>query len=307
MRNNSINIKINSISNPAELYIKSLQSNNSKILMKSRLNIICKKIDKDSNYINIDWSILSYELVLNVIENLKNENKAPATINSYIAAIKGVTKQAWKRKIIKTSTYLWINDIKDINGSRINTGRTLTTNEILKLIKSCNKNKDILGIRDAAIIAISYGAGLRRDETANLKINDYDIKEGTIKIIGKGNKERKNKINKKIQEVIKQWIDCRDKKSEHIFYSIRDNNHVFERKLSGGNIYTMLKKRYIEAKIEKISPHDLRRTYATKLLEQGHDIFIVQELMGHTRIDTTKKYDRRSEIFKNNAAEALPF
>lgn len=307
MRNNSINIKINSNSNPAELYIKSLQSNNSKILMKSRLNIICKKIDKNSNYLNIDWSILSYELVLNVIENLKNESKAPATINSYIAAIKGVTKQAWKRKIIKTSTYLWINDIKDINGSRINTGRTLSTNEILKLIKSCNKNKDISGIRDAAIIAITYGAGLRRDETANLKINDYNIKEGTIKIIGKGNKERKNKINKKIQEVIKRWINCRNKNSEYIFYTIKDNNHVFEKKLSGGNIYTMLKKRYIEAKIDKISPHDLRRTYATKLLEQGHDIFIVQELMGHTSIDTTKKYDRRSETFKNKAAEALPF
>ncbi|PCI51882.1 MAG: integrase [Gammaproteobacteria bacterium] len=285
--------------NPAELYIKSLQSENSKILMKSRLNIITKKINNKTNYRNIDWSILNYEMVLNILETLKNEKKAPATINSYLAAIKGVSKKAWKIKIISTDTYLWIDDVKEITGNRIKKGRTLEISEIQKLIKICqNDNNNKLGKRDAAIIAISYGAGLRRDETANLKINDYDRNKGTIKIKGKGNKERKNKINIKVQKIINDWLDSPN---------YQNNNYFLFNKITGGNIYTMIDKRYKQANIEKITPHDLRRTYATKLLEKGEDLFIVQELMGHARIDTTKIYDRRSDTIKDKAAESLPF
>lgn len=304
---NSIKIENKNPSNPAELYIKSLQSNNSKILMSSRLNVICKKITKKNHFEDVDWSILNYELILDLLSNLKKEQKAPTTINSYLAAIKGVTKQAWKSKLIETDTYLWIKDIKDTTGSRVNKGRTLKTSEIIKLIKACQNNSKTIGKRDAAIIAISYGAGLRRDEAANLRLENYDKNNGTIKIIGKGNKERKNKLNRKIQALINDWINIRCKKTEYLFYQLKDEKHLTDKKLSGGNIYTMLKKRYLEAKIKKISPHDLRRTYATKLLEQGEDLFIVQELMGHTRIDTTKKYDRRSDKFKNKAAESLPF
>ncbi len=304
---NSIKGHNKNVSNPAELYIKSLQSNNSKILMASRLNVICKKLTKNIHYRDFNWSVLSYELVLDLLSIFKKENKAPTTINSYLSAIKGVTKQAWKSKIINTDKYLWINDIKDVSGSRINKGRTLKTSEIVKLIKTCQKKLNIIGKRDAAIIAISYGAGLRRDEAANLKFENYDRTNGTIKIIGKGNKERKNKINNKIQVIINDWIDIKSLKTEYLFYKIKDEKHLTEKRLTGGNIYTMLKKRYIEANIKKISPHDLRRTYATKLLEQGEDLFIVQELMGHTRIDTTKKYDRRSDKFKDRAAESLPF
>ncbi len=107
--------------------------------------------------------------------------------------------------------------------------------------------------------------------------------------------------------IINDLIDIESLKTEYIFYKIKDEKHLIEKRLTGGNNYTILKKRFIEANIEKISPHDLRRTYATKLLEQGEDLFIVQELMGHTRIDTTKKYDRRLDKFKDRAAESLPF
>jgi len=293
-------------SNPAELYIKSLQSSKSKILMSSRLNIISKKINNKLNFRKIDWSILNYELVLNLIEKLKEEKKAPATINSYLAAIKGTAKQAWKSKIINTDNYLWIKDIKEINGNRIDKGRALKISELKKLIKTCNNENNISGERDAVIISITYGAGLRRDETANLKTSNYDRKNGTIKIKGKGNKERKNKINIKIQKILNKWIDKQKTNNEFLFYKIKNNSNT-NKKITGEDIYLIIKKRYKQANIEKISPHDLRRTYATKLLENGEDLFIVQELMGHTRIETTKKYDKRSEDVKNKAAESLPF
>ena len=64
---------------------------------------------------------------------------------------------------------------------------------------------------------------------------------------------------------------------------------------------------YKEAGLKRLTPHDLRRTFATKLLENGEDVFLVQDLMGHSSVETTKNYDRRDEKAKTKAAKALPF
>ena len=296
----------NSKTNPANLYIKSLQSEKSKITMTSKLNVISKIIQKDKKFDEIDWSILNYEMVLDIVESIKKENKAPATINLSIAAIKGVTKNAWKSNLISTDTYLWINEIKEISGQRINKGRSLKTDEIKKLIKACEKDNDTTGQRDAAIIAITYSAGLRREETASLKVNHYNKVDGTIIIAGKGNKERKNKLNKKAQQIINKWIKNQNLRNNYLFPKII-NNRCTKMKVKGEKIYRIIKSRSEQAGIEKMTTHDLRRTFATKLIENGEDLFIVQELMGHARIDTTKKYDKRAETFKDKAAESLPF
>lgn len=292
--------------NAAELYIKSLQSNKSKILMASRLNIISKMMCQHKDFIKTDWSTLTYEIALNILEKLKNKNKSPSTINSYLSAIKGTAKQAWKLKNIKTSTYLWINEIAHIKGNRISEGRSLEIEEIKKLINACEKCCNNKGKRDAAIIALTYGAGLRRDETVKLKIKDYDKYTGTIIIKGKGNKERKNKINKSIKKILDEYIELKKSNCEFLFQRI-NNNECINKRLSGDGIYQIIKKRYKQAGIKKLSPHDLRRTYATKLLENGEDLFIVQELMGHSDVNTTKRYDKRADIFKDNAAQSLPF
>jgi len=291
----------------SEIYLLSLQSKQSRVTMASLLNIVAYKLGKKKSHQAYDWSLLHYETILMLLSDLSDEGKSPATINVYLSALKGVAKEAWRKKLIDVESYQHIKEIRRIKGSRSIKGRALDLAELNALIDYCMAQEGVIAMRDAAVIALTYGAGLRRHEAAGLMLADLDIGQGTIKVLGKGNKERINSLHNKNLDIIQTWLEERGLQPGPLFLRARKGNRLVNEPISGQTIYDIIIRRYKEAGLKRLTPHDLRRTFATKLLENGEDVFLVQDLMGHSSVETTKNYDRRDEKAKTKAAKALPF
>jgi len=291
----------------SDIYLLSLQSKQSRVTMTSLLNIIAFKLTKVRDHKVMDWSLLHYEKILMLLNQLSDEGKSPATINVYLSALKGVAKEAWRKQLISVETYQHIKEVKRIKGTRSIKGRALELDELNALIDYCMAQDGVIAMRDAAVIALVYGAGLRRHEAAGLLLSDLNTSEGTIKVLGKGNKERINALHDRNLDIIYTWLDERGLAPGPLFLRARKGNRLVNEPISGQTIYDIIIRRYKEAGLKRLTPHDLRRTFATKLLENGEDVFLVQDLMGHSSVETTKNYDRRAESAKKKAAKALPF
>lgn len=291
----------------SEIYLLSLQSQQSRITMASLLNVVAYKFQHKKHHQDVNWSTLHYEQILQLLSDLSSQGKSPATINVYLSALKGVAKEAWRKKNIDVETYQHIKEIKRIKGSRSIKGRALDLNELNGLIDYCMSQDGVIAMRDAAVIALVYGAGLRRHEAAGLLLSDLDVSNGTIKVLGKGNKERLNALHNRILEIVEVWLEERGLEPGPLFQRARKGNRLLNEPISGQTVYDIIIRRYKDAGLKRLTPHDLRRTFATKLLENGEDVFLVQDLMGHSSVETTKNYDRRDEKAKKKAAKALPF
>lgn len=168
---------------------------------------------------------------------------------------------------------------------------TLSTEEIDELIKSIDLSHP-QGQRNKAIIETLYGCGLRVSELINLKITNWYRKDGFIKVIGKGNKERLVPIGKVTESVLKIYVDqirvhqkinkgCED----FVFLNRRGNQ------LSRVMIFTIIKDLAEKTGLKKtISPHTFRHSFATELIKRGANLRAVQEMLGHESINTTQIY-----------------
>ncbi|WP_448565226.1 tyrosine-type recombinase/integrase [Thalassotalea ganghwensis] len=291
----------------SDIYLLSLQSAQSRVTMNSMLNVIAYKMQRKKSHQLVDWSRLTYEQILSLMSELSSAGKSPATINVYLSALKGVAKEAWRKKLIDVETYQHIKEIKRIKGTRSTKGRALELDELNELIDYCMAQDGVIAMRDAAVIALVYGAGLRRHEAANLMLSSLDTQTGTLRVLGKGNKERINALHNRILEILEVWLDERGLEPGPLFLRARKGNRLTNEPISGQTVYDIIIRRYKEAGLKRLTPHDLRRTFATKLLENGEDVFLVQDLMGHSSVETTKNYDRRNDKAKKKAAKALPF
>ena len=166
----------------------------------------------------------------------------------------------------------------------------LTTNEIDKLI-SCAFSKKF-GLRNQTIIEIMYSCGLRVSELTEMKISNIFFDESLIKILGKGNKERFIPLSSTAKKLLYNYITynrknlSQDKQSIDIVFL---NNRG--KKLTRVMVYNIINDAALEAKInKKISPHTLRHSFATHLIENGADIISIQKMMGHENVVTTEKY-----------------
>lgn len=174
---------------------------------------------------------------------------------------------------------------------------TLSLNEIDKLIAAIDLSKEE-GHRNKAIIETLYSCGLRVSELVSLKISDLFFDEGFIKVTGKGNKQRFVPIAKSTQNLIELY-----QKSirNHLQIYKKDEDTLFlnrrGKQLTRAMIFTIIKNLAIEINLQKnISPHTLRHSFATHLLENGADLRSIQMLLGHESITTTEVYvhvDRR--------------
>jgi len=290
----------------SDIYLLSLQSAQSRVTMESLLNVLSFKMQKKKHHSQVDWSKLDYQLVLTLMSNLIDEGKSPATTNVYLSALKGVAKEAWRKKLIDVETYQHIKEVKRVKGTRATKGRALELNELNQLLDFCMTQEGVIAMRDAAVIALVYGAGLRRHEAAGLMLSDLDRENGLINVLGKGNKERVNALHPRILDIIGAWLDERGFEQGPLFQRARKGNRLINEPVSGQTVYDIIIRRYKEAGLKRLTPHDLRRTFATKLLENGEDLFVVQDLMGHASVETTKNYDKRQDKAKQKAARALP-
>ena len=198
--------------------------------------------------------------------------------------------------LIKADQLMLINEVKRVRVKKLPSGRKLLEREIKALIAACKRDKTIAGKRDLAVITLMLSTGLRRSEVVSLNIEDYNSRNGELTVkAGKGNKQRLVFIQVDARQLIKHWLKCRGKSAGQFFYPINNKIAIVQRKMTTQSLYDLIKKRSVEANIVHCSPHDLRRTFVTRLLESGIDINTVRQLAGHSDIQTTARYDLRDD------------
>ncbi len=166
----------------------------------------------------------------------------------------------------------------------------LNIDEVLKLLKSPNV-REKQGVRDRAVLELLYATGMRVSELTNLRLSDLNLDVGFIKCIGKGQKERIIPVGKFAIDWLRRYLD----KTRPGFLKNRQNERLFitryGKNISRQTIWKLIKKYASVARIKKrLSPHTLRHSFASHLLERGADLRIVQEMLGHSNISTTQIY-----------------
>jgi len=290
--------------NPALVYLSSLQPKGRRS-MASSLESIAQLCGFTLR--TMPWHKLHYEHVQAIVTKL-SETLAPATVNKGLAAIRGTMKAAWRLKLISAEDYARVHDVRLIKGSRLPTGRQLSEGEIFALFSTTSKDKSPAGIRDLAILALSYAAGLRRAEVASLDFDQLKEEEDfiTIRLIGKGNKERLVYLNNGARDALKAYLSIRGSDAGPLFYAGRKGGKLIEKqRMTDQAIYGVLLKRAKDANVDNVTPHDLRRTFVSNMLDIGIDLATVSALAGHANVQTTARYDRRGEESKKKAARAL--
>ena len=165
----------------------------------------------------------------------------------------------------------------------------LSVEEVTDIIEGVD-TRTWQGVRDRAILEILYGCGLRVSEVCSLKISNVYETEGFVRVIGKGDKERLVPMGGAAVEAYQEWIDIRPDAFSPAYDDMVFLNR-FGKSLSRVSVFNMVKKAAQNAGVTKeISPHTFRHSFATHLIENGADLRVVQEMLGHESILTTEIY-----------------
>jgi len=291
--------------NPARAYLLSLNSVRSRQTMASFLNTVARMLGAGSLE-DCSWGALRRHHVLALTEMLRDAGRAVATINTYLSALKGVAGEAWMLKLMDVESYQHIRAVRQVRGSALPRGRALGREEIRRLFAVCEADRGSAGLRDAALLAVILGCGLRRSEAVALSYEDLHDGDRALKVLGKGNKERLAYVPDGAWQRLHVWVDqVRGEAPGPLFPRIRRHDVVTESRLTDQAVYHILQVRQRQAGLEKCAPHDLRRTFATALLDNGEDLITVKDAMGHASVTTTQKYDRRGEERLRRARDNL--
>ncbi len=197
-------------------------------------------------------------------------------------------------------------DLDAIKGTTLPRGRALTPGEIGALLRACAEDPLPSGAPDAAAVIIMQGAGLRRSEVVGLDMNDYDPTSRGLRIRdGKGSKDRETYLGSSAVLTLDDWISARGSAPGPLFCPVCKNGKIIIRRMTAQSLMEALQKRAREAGVAHFSPHDLRRTFISQLLDAGADISTVQRLAGHANVQTTTRYVRRGEEAKRRASDLL--
>lgn len=229
---------------------------------------------------------------------------APSTANRHLTALRGVLKEAWRLGHLSADDYMKLNDIKAIKGKRQPRGRYLTQDEFARMLHTCAPRRAI-DIRDLAVLLVLYACGLRREELVKLHIRDFNA--GALRVFGKGNAERVVPVNSGVLLALQRWLEVypTHDKDVALFVPINKHGKFADRPLTTQAVYNMVVSRALKAGIEKLSPHDFRRTLVSNLFDAGVDVATIADIVGHVSIEMTRKYDRRSERVRRDAVEKL--
>lgn len=233
--------------------------------------------DKDINSID-------HLLLRRFLADMRSKNYSKRTVARKLASLRTFFKFMYREGHIKA------NPITAISTPKLDKRLPVVLDEgrVAKLIET-PRSDDTAGLRDRAILETLYSTGIRVSELVGLDVGDVDHISGVIKVMGKGRKERISPIGDRASSAIRRYIESRNEKKT------RDKDAVFlnksGRRLTDRSIRRIINKHIKAASInEHISPHSLRHSFATHLLDRGADLRSVQELLGHMNLSTTQIY-----------------
>lgn len=252
------------------------------------------------------WGQIDRYLILNFMKDLNDKNKSAATVTRMITSLRKYHQFLRQERYTDNDPMQHIETPKKAK----KLPKTLSVKEI-ELILETPDTTDKFGLRDRAILELMYATGLRVTELINLKLTDVHLSLGLIQTIGKGDKERIIPIGDHAIKWVTTYLERSrqllirpNKRDDHLF--LNHHGQGFSRQGIWKNLVAHVKKAGIE---KEVTPHTLRHSFATHLLENGADLRVVQELLGHADISTTQIYthitkQRMADVYKDHFPRA---
>ena len=257
------------------------------------------------NFEVADVSGIDENCIIGYIGLLGNKKYALTSVARKISAIRSFLKFLCSEQVIAKNPISTLDRMIP----QVRLPKSLDIDEVSRLLNAAN-HQDGLGLRDKAMLETLYAAGLRVSELISLKVDDVNMKMGFVRCVGKGDKERVVPIGDIAAGYIKLYMDnvrgslLQQDRSEYLFLS--KLGHPMSRVM----FWKIIKKYAAQAGIAKeITPHMLRHSFATHMLERGADLRSLQEMLGHASIATTQVYthvtrDHLREVYKEKHPRA---
>jgi integrase/recombinase XerC len=242
----------------------------------------------NQEYGNESIATVNYAQIRSWIVSLVNSNISNRSVNRKVSSLKSLYKFLQKIKQIETNPLVKHQALKVLKQVQV----PFSEKEIFSVLNAADNDGDFESIRNKLMVELFYSTGMRRNELINIKIADIDWVNETVKVLGKRNKERYIPLLKSVRESLEKYIEIRKVFAAEVPY-------LFLTK-KGEKIYDTLVYRVINnyfsavsSKVKK-SPHVIRHSFATHLLNEGADLNAVKELLGHSSLASTQIYTHSS-------------
>lgn len=298
---------------PLAVYQASLPSEHSKRSVKDAARrALAVLLNRDRKAIDAEalrafpWPELRYQHVQAIKARLLDSGASPSTINTTLSHVRGIVREAWRLGYISAEILARVLDVKNVKAHKLPAGRALSSGELAAIFGSCAADPAPQAARDAGLFSVLYVGGARRTEAAGLDLADYDTETGALAIRGgKGRKDRIVYIENGGADALLAWLEIRGTEPGALFHPVTKGGKIERRAMTPQAVRDVCERRARSAGVKHFTPHDLRRTFVSDLLDAGADVGSVQKLAGHADPKTTLGYDRRPEAAKRKAAALL--
>lgn len=250
----------------------------------------------------LSWETIDSDVVRDWMEKMVDQGNSPATVARRLSALKSLYRFALSRGLVPSDPVHGVRGPK--RSKRL--PQFLKESEMEDLLDKQTWGQNFVEVRDRLIFVILYETGLRLSELVGLNDNDVDIFDRKIKVTGKGNKQRIVPFGDELRNSLVRYLEIRDSTLEHM----QDALLVTEngKRIAAGKVQQIVKTHLSRvSSLKKKSPHVLRHTFATAMLNHGADIESLKQLLGHSRLSTTEIYTHTTfEQLKQVYSEAHP-
>lgn len=242
---------------------------------------------------------INHSLIRSWIVDLMNHKISPRSVNRKITTLKTFYKFLLRQKIVVENPMLKIQSPKTSKRLPV----FVEKEKMDALLDTIEFGDDGAGLRNKLIIELFYATGMRLSELINLKESDVDLYANQVKVLGKRNKERIIPFAAELKNLIKKYMDSKPESSMDLLF-LSDKG----KKMSEKFVYTSVKMYLSQVTtIDKKSPHVLRHTFATHMLNNGADLNAIKDLLGHANLSATQVYTHNTvEKLKNIHKQAHP-
>lgn len=296
-----------STASPYALYIGRL-SPNSRRSIASQLTSLSKLMQWDETEREQRLYQVDYAQAMLIRQTLTAADWSARSINRAMIAIRGIVKVAVLQGKAQQQQLAQLESIQQLKHGE-HQGTALTTKQVEQLIYQLRADLSPIGYRNLLVFALLLGTGLRRSELVALTLKDYDKTQKTLLVRhGKGNKSRIAYLPEWTLEYMQAWLRIRSQADGYLLCSVYADGRVKTHEaMHDSTVYRLIKQKLQDIGVENGSPHDLRRTFITRLLSQSVDINTVRQMAGHSTISTTTIYDKRDHEFMKQAAAQLSY
>jgi integrase/recombinase XerC len=271
-------------------------------------------LDDFTKYLSFQYSVTDllqadHNLIRSWLISLIDQKISSRSINRKLSSLKSFYRYCQKQGLINNSPMLKVVAPRTSKQLPV----FLTHKNLSELLTEVEFTPDFEGCRDKMIITLFYATGIRRTELVQILISDLDLDKGTLKVLGKRKKERIVPIGENVIYLLKEYLGARDKFIFENGHSDQNNNHSLFVTSKGLPMYSRLVYNIVHkylsliASNSKLSPHVLRHTFATHMLDDGADLNAIKEILGHSSLAATQVYTHNTiEKLKTIYKQAHP-